>query len=326
MNEFDLASLNLIDGLMGLIIFFGIIIGWSRGFILSAMQIITLVFSLLVAFVAYQYPAVLLREYEPSLGHWIAPVCFLVTYAIAHLAIGAVAGSLANAVPPRAHIHLINRLLGVLPGFVNGVINAAIATLLLITLPLSDRISIMARDSALAGRLSAPAEWLEARLVPIFHPAITRTMQALTGPKEPAATVKLSYKVEDAKVRPDLEARMLEMLNAERIEQGLNPLQADPALADVARVHSRDMFARGYFSHVNPEGKDAFDRLQQAKIRYLAAGENLALAQTLPSAHQGLMNSPGHRANILRPAYGRVGIGVLDGGKYGLMITQEFRN
>ena len=54
--------------------------------------------------------------------------------------------------------------------------------------------------------------------------------------------------------------------------------------------------------------------------------QNLALAPTLPQAHQGLMNSPGHRANILRPAFGRVGIGIVDGGRRGQMVTPNFRN
>jgi uncharacterized protein YkwD len=151
-------------------------------------------------------------------------------------------------------------------------------------------------------------------------------MQALTVPPESRETVPLPYKVTAPTVRPELEARMLEMVNAERAAQGIPPLAADPELAEVARAHSRDMFARGYFSHVNPDGQEPFDRMRQANVRFLAAGENLALAQTLPSAHQGLMNSPGHRANILRPQFGRVGIGVLDGGRYGLMVTQKFRN
>ena len=42
--------------------------------------------------------------------------------------------------------------------------------------------------------------------------------------------------------------------------------------------------------------------------------------------HTGLMNSPGHRRNILRPQFGRVGIGILDGGRHGIMVTQVFRN
>jgi uncharacterized protein YkwD len=77
---------------------------------------------------------------------------------------------------------------------------------------------------------------------------------------------------------------------------------------------------------VSPEGKDLGNRLQQARVRYLSAGENLALAPTLHSAHTGLMRSPGHRANILRPQFGRLGIGILDAGSHGLMVTQAFRN
>jgi uncharacterized protein YkwD len=61
-------------------------------------------------------------------------------------------------------------------------------------------------------------------------------------------------------------------------------------------------------------------------VRFITAGENLALAPTLRIAHRGLMNSPGHRANIMNPSFGRVGIGILEGGSHGLMITQNFRN
>jgi uncharacterized protein YkwD len=86
------------------------------------------------------------------------------------------------------------------------------------------------------------------------------------------------------------------------------------------------MFARGYFAHDTPEGKDPFDRLRQANVRFLTAGENLALAPTVPVAHNGLMHSPGHRANILYPQFGRVGIGIMDGGIRGLMVSQEFRD
>jgi uncharacterized protein YkwD len=244
----------------------------------------------------------------------------------AHLLIGGIAGSLSRGFPRQVHAHGLNRALGVLPGFANGLINATLASLLLLTLPLIGGFSDMTRASQLASRLSGPAEWLEARLTPIFHPAINQTMQSLTVPQESKATVQLGYSVNDPKARPDLEARMLELINGERSSQGLSPLRADPELAEVARAHSRDMFARSYFSHISPEGLEPFDRMRKAKVRFLTAGENLALAQTLPSAHQGLMNSPGHRANILRVSYGRVGIGILDGGRYGLMVTQKFRN
>jgi uncharacterized protein YkwD len=86
------------------------------------------------------------------------------------------------------------------------------------------------------------------------------------------------------------------------------------------------MLARGYFSHYSPEGKTALDRLRAQRIAFLIAGENLALAPTVTVAHTGLMHSPGHRANILRPQFGKVGIGILDAGRHGIMVTQNFSN
>lgn len=320
------GTLNAIDALLAIIVLLSMWGGTARGFLAATLQLLTLATSLVIAFAGYRTPAAWLEAAAPSLGLWIAPFSFLATYVVAHLVLGAILGRLAGAFPRKVHAHGINRTLGVAPGFVNGLINATVMALLLLTLPISDSVSNLARESALVARLSAPAEWLEARLAPIFHPAIRRTMQALTVPVESTSVITLPYKVASPKPRPDLESRMLALVNAERAGQGMKPLAADPELAEVARAHSRDMFARSYFSHVNPEGQEPFDRMRKANVRFLVAGENLALAQTLPSAHQGLMNSPGHRANILRPQFGRVGIGVLDGGVHGLMVTQKFRN
>jgi len=70
--------------------------------------------------------------------------------------------------------------------------------------------------------------------------------------------------------------------------------------------------------------KNQIDRLEKAGVSYSIAGENLALAPTVQTAHTGLMNSEGHRANILEPQFKRVGIGVIDNGIYGKMFVQIF--
>jgi len=74
---------------------------------------------------------------------------------------------------------------------------------------------------------------------------------------------------------------MLELVNNERTTAGLEPLAPDPELTEVARQHSTDMFKRGYFAHVTPENRSPFDRIREADIRFLTAGENLALAPTV---------------------------------------------
>jgi uncharacterized protein YkwD len=84
------------------------------------------------------------------------------------------------------------------------------------------------------------------------------------------------------------------------------------------------MLAKGYFSHVSPQGKDALVRVQEAQISVLSVGENLANAPTVDVGHAGLMASPGHRRNIVSRDFNQVGIGVIDAGKHGKMIVEVF--
>lgn len=300
--------------------------GWRRGFVVSASTLLALACSVIAAFWGYRHPAAWLQQAAPALGVWIRPLAFVLTYLLAWGLFAAAAHRLVRATPQAAHLHRANRAAGLLPGAAHGLINAIIVAVLLLSVPLADSITRRVRDSALAPHLALPAEWAEARLALIFEDAVQRTLSRLTVRPGSAEVVQLPFRTQAPRVREDLEARMLALLNQERAEAGLPPLQADPALATVARAHSRDMFARGFFSHVTPEGRGPFERMRAGGVRFLTAGENLALAQTLTMAHEGLMESPGHRANILRPAFGRVGIGVLDGGRYGLMVTQKFRN
>lgn len=316
--------MNVVDLLLVLVVAAGAWGGWRRGFVVGAAELATLVASVALALAAYRLPLRWLPGGD-ALGAWTLPLAFVGTWVVARIAIGLAARRLVSAVPAPVHRHRANRALGVLPGAAQGLIHAAIVAALLLALPITERVDEEANASAVAGRLSRPVQWLEARLMPIFDPAARALMGRLTVRPESEETVRLPFRVEHAPPRPDLEARMLEMVNAERAAAGLRPLRADPELTEVARRHAADMFARGYFSHVTPEGATPFDRLRAANVRFRAAGENLALARSLPMAHQGLMDSPGHRANILRPAFGRVGIGVLDGGMGGVMVTQEFR-
>src|SRR5690606_14939197 len=259
--------------------------------------LLALLASLAAAFLGYRHLAGWLERIVPQLGVWIAPLSFVATFLLVHFVLAGIALSASRRLPGRVHGNVANRFLGLAPGALNGAINAVVVAVVLLVRPLGATVSGWVRDTVLAGRLSQPAEWVEARLAPIFDPAVQRSLQALTVPQQSRTTIQLPTRVEQAAVREQLEARMLGMVNAEREKQGLKPLRPDPELAEVARAHSRDMFARGYFSHYSPEGQDLRDRLRRAGHGYLAAGENLALAPTLAGAHQGLMNSPGHRAN-----------------------------
>lgn len=317
---------NPIDLLLVAIVAIGAISGWARGCLVAGLDLLTLAASLFAAFAGWRPLGDWIAQAAPSLGVWIPPLAFVGLFLLVHLVLGITVLKLALRIPQPVHRNFANRLLGLAPGTVNGVVHAVVAAVLLLTLPLGARIATWSQASELAPRFAAPAEWVEVQLSPVFDPALRRTLQALTIQPDSRASIPLKFRVAQAPPRPELEARMLDMVNAERRTAGLKPLRPDPELTQLARAHSGDMLARGYFSHVSPEGQDLGFRLRKARLGYLSAGENLALAPTLSSAHGGLMHSPGHRANILRPQFGRLGIGILDAGVHGLMVTQAFRN
>jgi uncharacterized protein YkwD len=318
--------MNSIDILIIIVILLSLWSGYRKGFLLSSINLITWAGSLIAGFVFYTYLAYFFELYFTKLGVWIQPVSFIVTILIARLLLAAIFNRVLQITPEETHHQPVNRIFGVLPGFINGLINATILAALLLAVPLFNGISSKTRASKLANKFVVPAEWVERKLAPVFSDAVHRSLNKMTVEPRSHESVKLHYTVTDPQVRQDLEAKMLDLINEERQKVALPPVKADPELAVVARAHSKDMFARGYFAHINLNGKDPFSRIKEAHIRFTAAGENLALAQTLTLAHNGLMNSPGHRANILHRSFGRVGIGILDGGIYGLMVTQNFRN
>ena len=319
--------MNPIDILLVIVILLSVLNGYRRGFLHGVLDLAGWVLSLIAGLRYYQPVAQWLGPRIDVWSEvWDQPIAFVLVAFVVGVAVQIVGYLLLSHLPEDIQDRRVNQLFGVIPGFVNGLIIVAILSALLLAIPLNESLSERTRDSALANRLALYAEQLEGKLRPVFGEAIGRTMNLLTIRPDSDERVTLPFKVENTKPRADLEKRMLDLVNQERQAAGLSPLQADPELTEVARKHSADMFARGYFAHDTPEGLSPFDRMKAANVRFTTAGENLALAPTLQIAHTGLMNSPGHRANILRREFGRVGIGVMDGGMRGLMVSQEFRN
>lgn len=318
--------MNLVDVILVLVVVMAMWAGWQRGFIMGVINLLTWIGSLVAGFLFYPTLAPLLAAWFPALGVWLVPLAFILVILLARMLLAWIFNSFLQSTPEGAHRSLFNKIMGLVPGFASGLVYATLISALLLALPLSDAVSATTRDSRIASGLALQAEWVDDRFDPIFGEAARQTMNRLTVEPDSEETVQLKFKVSNGKTRPDLEAEMLALVNQERTKRGLRPVQADPEMQQVARAHSQDMFARGYFSHYTPEGRDPFDRMKAAGVKFKAAGENLALGQTLRICHTGLMNSPGHRANILNPKFGRLGIGVIDGGLHGLMISQEFRD
>ena len=317
--------MNWVDLILILIVLLAVIAGWYRGFISSMLSLLVWTGSFISAYLFYPYVAIFIDRLFDA-GPWLLAIAFLLTAIVAGVLLTILAGYIARSAPPEAHQSSVNKILGIIPGAITGYLYAVIFSAIFLALPIRDGITEKVRDSQLGVQLAMQSEWANRKLAPVFDEAIRQTINSLTVQPGSDEKINLTFKIDNATPKPNYEAAMLQMINEERQKHGLKPLQADPEMLSVARAHSQDMFAKGYFAHDDPEGNDPFDRMKAANIRFATAGENLALAQTVEIAHVNLMNSPGHRANILNPSFGRVGIGILDGGFYGLMISQEFRN
>lgn len=120
------------------------------------------------------------------------------------------------------------------------------------------------------------------------------------------------------------EQEMLNLINEARAQNNAPPLKVDIQVTTVARIKAQDMIDNNYFSHYSPKYGSPFDMLKSFGINYVQAGENIAGNSDVQSAHTSLMNSPGHRKNILNPNYTHIGLGIKNGGSYGNMFSQMF--
>lgn len=138
----------------------------------------------------------------------------------------------------------------------------------------------------------------------ISNPNLIYPGQMLTIPQQDSTT-------------QEFESQVVRLVNQIRQENGLQQLTANWELSRVARYKSQDMKDNRYFSHTSPTYGSPFQMIKAFGISYRTAGENIAKGYATPQAVvNGWMNSSGHRANILNPAYKQIGVGYVAGGNY----------
>lgn len=133
------------------------------------------------------------------------------------------------------------------------------------------------------------------------------------------------YPIVSAELKEGFEYQLFDLTNASRVNHQLPILTWDKHVRGTARKHSSDMAQNQYFSHTNLEGESPFDRLDNDQINFHMAGENLAYGQfSSIFAHEGLMNSMGHRKNILQKDFEYLGVGVAFNQASQPYFTQNF--
>lgn len=115
---------------------------------------------------------------------------------------------------------------------------------------------------------------------------------------------------------------LITLTNGDRASQNLSILTEDELLTQAAQLKANDMAAKGYFAHVTPEGYEPWYWFDAVGYQYEYAGENLAVNFTdSKDVQTAWMNSPTHRANIVKPQYSRIGIATAEGEYKGRNVT-----
>lgn len=322
-------GMNFVDFIIILVLLFYAIEGVSSGFINSFLDLISFVISFSAGLFFYSFFGKLLIKdfsipvgFANAMGFFIAAFVSEIfsSYLLRNFAKDFLISSNKNKLS-----YALDSFLGGLCAVLSGIILISFLLTMAITLPLSPFIKQSISSSKISSALTANTQGVSKIINNVFGGAVNETLTFLTVEPKGNQSVSLNFQTSNFKIDYGAEKQMLDDVNKERTSRGIRTLDlGSQTLVDVGRAHCEDMFRRGYFSHYTPEGLSPFDRMTNAGITFTYAGENLALAPNEQLAMQGLMQSPGHRENILNPNYGRIGIGVIDGGIYGEMFCQEF--
>lgn len=326
-------GLNILDYVIMIVFAFYAYEGYALGFVLATADLFSFILSFMIALKTYSYIGGFLASTFSIPQGFANAIGFFISAIVSEIVLNIVFRRSLRFLPKfnfsdktKEILNTLNKGGGVVPGVISAVVILSFLFTVIISLPTSPFLKSSISGSLIGSRLITQTASFEKSLNNAFGGALYDTLNFLTVEPDSGDSIALNFTVTSPLVDSSSEKKMLDAVNKERQKEGLQPLVMDTKLVDLARDYSKDMLVQGYFSHYNPKGQSPFDRMNEYGINYLAAGENLALAPSVELAMQGLMDSPGHKANILSPEFNRIGIGVMDGGVYGKMFTQEFTN
>lgn len=333
LNKFSLPSFsfNFLDLAIVLVVIFYVHEGYVLGVTLASLDLLGFILSFIIALKLYDFIAnILILLFSIPIGSAKA-ISFFITALVFEIGFSILFRKMVKHLPTLPQVSgayrffkKIDHFLGIIPGMISSFIILAFILTLITTMPSPPIAKDLVTDSEIGSRLVENTSFFEKKLNNLFGGALSDTLNFLTVEPKSTELVPLNFKITDGTIDKKAELEMLVLINKERTKAGIQSISMDEKLTQVARSHSKDMFERGYFSHNTPEGVTPSSRIEKENIKYNFAGENIALAPSTVLAMQGLMNSPAHRRNILSPNFNKIGIGVIDGGGYGKMYTQEF--
>lgn len=322
---------NWIDIFVLITLFFYVVEGFAVGLLVASVDLLSFALSFVAGVTFYSFVASLLTKFLPISHGFANAIGFFVVAVLVEIIVNIILkiliarfSLLQVLVPTTGPIKIISKFLGIIPGLCSGLILSAFILSVILALPFSMFLKQSILNAKIGSALVANTQGFSKDWNSIFGGAVNDTLSFLTVEPQSNTSINLNFKVKNANIDANAEGQMFKSVNAERTTRDIPALSWSEGLTNVGILHCKDMFDNGYFSHYSQNGLSPFDRMAQNNITFNFAGENLALAPSVDLAMKGLMQSPGHKENILSTDFHKVGIGVVDGGIYGEMYCQEF--
>lgn len=288
-------------------------------------------YSLFSFFIAIYLALSFYKNFLPQVG-WITTIpesyikagVFFSTWLVVEIIFFTIFYFGADKLPENWEKSRTNAVFGVFGGGIKSVLILSLILLSLLMLPLPKYVQKSISQSYFSKFGHDNSPWLVSFVDTNFSGLGSNVIKAVAVSPDQKKIIKLGFTEKNPIINIAEEKAMLVKINKTRAEMGVDKLVLDDKLSEVARSHGIEMFAGGFLSHLSADGSSPFDRLNKHQISYFFAGENLAIAPDLDSAFNALMESPGHKANIISGDYGKIGLAVLGAGSRGNIYVQEF--
>lgn len=322
-----LQGFNWFDVLLAVFIFYFLYA--SEDFISSLLDLIGFMVTVVLSYKFYIPVSSVLASYFSIPRGISQAVGFFIIWFLIESVIFIFIRVFLSKIPHAVQNNPINRVSAFIPAFIQACLFYLLIVITIFSLPVRPSVKEALVNSKTGPVFISFSHVLESKIKAVFGEAVNETINFMTIKEGVGEGVELGFKAPPGFLTVDSQSEetMLHLVNEERLKNGDQPLAISHDLQLIAREYGRQMLMYGFFSHESQvDGSTPAERVDKAGISYQVTGENLAYAPDVYIAHQGLMNSPGHRKNILSSEYGKVGIGVIDAGIYGRIFVQEFTN
>ena len=158
-------------------------------------------------------------------------------------------------------------------------------------------------------------------------PTVVATFPVYVGVPPRTQITAVTDEASTSGTAASVQSKLFDLIQADRQRAGQKPIARMEALEAVALAHSIDMRDARFVGHTSKSTGSASDRVQRAGVRVALVLENVGRGYSAEGVHRGLMDSPGHRQNILSPEVSHIGIGVVEiaeGDGHAYLVTELF--